>query len=118
MGGLPNLVFIVDPSKEHVAVEEARKLGIPIAAIVDTNCDPSKISYPIPGSDDSSLSVQYYCKLVSDAVLAGIEYDLGRRQRVSRMKSDSTENTKDSRGSDSQARPNRRSIRSESDRNS
>ena len=82
MGGLPSLIFIVDPRREHVAVAEANRLGIPIVAVVDTNCDPTKISYPIPGNDDSSRSVEYYCKLVADAVLAGIEYDLQRKQKV------------------------------------
>lgn len=82
MGGLPNLIFIIDPKKEYIAVEEANKLGILIVAIVDTNCDPTKISYPIPANDDSTKAIEYYCRLMSDAVLFGIESDLDREQKV------------------------------------
>jgi small subunit ribosomal protein S2 len=73
MGNVPDLLFIVDTNKERIAIEEARKLGIPIVAIVDTNSNPDGIDYPIPGNDDSLRSIQLYCRLVSDAVLRGIE---------------------------------------------
>ncbi|AHX11824.1 ribosomal protein S2 [Neorickettsia helminthoeca str. Oregon] len=81
MGGLPSIVFVIDPKKEYIAVEEANKLNIPVVAIVDTNCDPSKITYPIPGNDDSLKCIGYYCKLVADAVLVGIERELQRKQK-------------------------------------
>jgi small subunit ribosomal protein S2 len=71
MKELPGLVFIVDPSEERTAVQEARKLGIPVVAICDTNCNPDEIDYPIPGNDDAIRAVKLFCSLVADAVLEG-----------------------------------------------
>jgi small subunit ribosomal protein S2 len=68
MRRLPSLVFVVDAIKEHIAIDEARRLKIPIGAIVDTNCDPDKIDYPIPGNDDAIKSVQLITKAVADAI--------------------------------------------------
>ncbi|MBF0104812.1 MAG: 30S ribosomal protein S2 [Deltaproteobacteria bacterium] len=70
--GAPSLVFIVDPSHEHIAVLESRKLGIPIMAITDTNCDPELIDYIIPGNDDAILSITYFTNKVAEACLAGL----------------------------------------------
>ncbi|MAW80934.1 MAG: 30S ribosomal protein S2 [Parvularcula sp.] len=72
MGGLPDLMFVIDVKKEAIAIQEARKLGIPVVAIVDTNCDPDNIDYVIPGNDDASRAISLYCNLVADAVLDGI----------------------------------------------
>lgn len=69
----PNLLVIIDTNKEHLAIQEAVKLGIPIVAIVDTNSDPDNIDYPIPGNDDAIRSIRLYCSLFADAVLVGIE---------------------------------------------
>ena len=71
MPGLPSAVFIVDPHKEHNAVLEARKLGIPVIAIVDTNCDPDEIDYVIPGNDDAIRAIKLISSSVADAVLEG-----------------------------------------------
>ena len=68
---MPGALFIVDPRKEHIAVAEARSLGIPIVAIVDTNCDPDEIDYPIPGNDDAILAVKLIVSKRADAVLEG-----------------------------------------------
>jgi len=68
---LPNALFIVDPRKERNAVMEAKKLGIPIIAIVDTNCDPDEIDYPIPGNDDAIRAIKLIASVVSDAILEG-----------------------------------------------
>ena len=68
---LPSAIFIIDPKKETIAVEEARRLAIPIVAIVDTNCDPSGIDYPIPGNDDAIRSVRLITSRIADAVLEG-----------------------------------------------
>src|SRR5215510_905504 len=68
---LPSAVFIIDPKKEDIAVEEAQRLAIPIVAIVDTNCDPSGIDYPIPGNDDAIRSVRLITSRIADAVLEG-----------------------------------------------
>ncbi len=76
MGGIPDIMFVIDAKKESVALNEAKKLGIPVVAVVDTNTDPSGINYVIPGNDDSTQSIKYYCRMVSDAVLSGIEKDL------------------------------------------
>ena len=72
MGSLPDLIFVIDTVREQIAIKEANKLNIPIAAIIDTNCDPDGITYPIPGNDDSSKSIKLYCDLVSQAALDGI----------------------------------------------
>jgi small subunit ribosomal protein S2 len=73
MGGRPDLIVIIDTNKEHIAIEESVKLGIPIVAVVDTNSDPDRISYPIPGNDDAIRSIRLYCDLFCNAILAGIE---------------------------------------------
>lgn len=71
MEKLPDAVFIVDPRKERIAVAEARKLGIPIVAIVDTNCDPDEVDYVIPGNDDAIRAVKLLASKIADAVLEG-----------------------------------------------
>jgi small subunit ribosomal protein S2 len=71
MDRLPSAVFIIDPKKEAIAVEEARRLAIPIVAIVDTNCDPTGIDYPVPGNDDAIRSVRLITSRVADAVIEG-----------------------------------------------
>jgi len=73
MKKIPSAIFIVDIKKEEIAVKEARKLNIPIFALVDTNCDPDLIDYPIPGNDDSTKSVTIISKIVADAILEGRE---------------------------------------------
>ena len=72
MGGIPDLMFVIDTNKEAIAILEARKLNIPVVAILDTNCDPQGITYPIPGNDDAARAIQLYCDLIADAVLDGL----------------------------------------------
>jgi small subunit ribosomal protein S2 len=72
MGGIPDLMFVIDTNKEGIAIQEARKLNIPVVAILDTNCDPDGISYPIPGNDDAARALQLYCDLIADSVLDGL----------------------------------------------
>ena len=72
MGKVPNAVWIVDTNKEHLAVDEARKLGIPIVAILDTNCDPDEVDYPIPGNDDAIRAVSLLTRVIADAVADGL----------------------------------------------
>ncbi|GBD55618.1 30S ribosomal protein S2 [Gluconobacter wancherniae] len=76
MGGLPDLLFIIDTNKEKLAVEEANKLGIPVIAVLDSNSSPDGITYPIPGNDDAIRAITLYCDLVSSAVLDGISAEL------------------------------------------
>jgi len=76
MGGYPDLVFIIDTNRENLAVAEAKKLGVPIMAILDSNSNPDGILYPIPGNDDSIKAIKLYCRLLSDAVLAGIKENM------------------------------------------
>ncbi len=76
MGGYPDLVFVVDINREALAVAEAKKLGVPIMAILDTNCNPDGIAFPIPGNDDSVKAIKLYCRLISDAALAGIKENM------------------------------------------
>ncbi|MGI6706923.1 MAG: 30S ribosomal protein S2 [Clostridia bacterium] len=71
MKNLPGIVFVVDPRKEKIAVSEARKLGIPVVAIVDTNCDPDEVDYVIPGNDDAIRAVKLISSKIADAVLEG-----------------------------------------------
>ncbi len=72
MGGIPDIMFVIDTNKEAIAILEARKLNIPIIAILDTNSDPDGITYPIPGNDDAARAIQTYCDLIADAVLDGL----------------------------------------------
>jgi small subunit ribosomal protein S2 len=76
MGGLPDILFIIDTNKEDIAVQEANKLGIPVVAIVDSNSSPVGITYPIPGNDDALRAVSIYCDLVARSVLDGIQAEL------------------------------------------
>lgn len=77
MGGLPDIIFIIDVVKEKLAIEEANKLGIPVVAVVDSNSDPSGIAFPIPGNDDAIRAINLYCDMVAAAVLDGISAELG-----------------------------------------
>ncbi len=72
MGGLPDIIFVIDVKKEAIAISEAKKLGIPVVAVVDTNCAPDNIDYIIPGNDDASRAISLYANLVADAVIDGI----------------------------------------------
>ncbi|MBK8009297.1 MAG: 30S ribosomal protein S2 [Rhizobiales bacterium] len=88
MGGVPDLLFVIDTNKEDIAIKEARRLGIPIAAIIDTNCNPDGITYPIPGNDDAARAINLYCDLISKAAIDGISrgqgeagIDLGAAER-------------------------------------
>lgn len=72
MGNIPDMLFVIDVNKEHIAVTEAKKLNIPIVAVIDTNCDPDFIDYPIPGNDDSTKSIQLLCHIIANSVLAGM----------------------------------------------
>jgi small subunit ribosomal protein S2 len=89
MGGLPDIMFVIDTNKEAIAVQEARKLNIPVVAIIDSNCNPDEVNFPIPGNDDASRAIQLYCGLIADAVLDGLSesamssgQDLGASENV------------------------------------
>jgi len=77
MGGVPDLLFVIDTNKEDIAIKEAQRLGIPVAAIVDTNCDPAGITYVVPGNDDASRAVSLYCELIAKAAIDGISRGQG-----------------------------------------
>ena len=72
MGNLPNLLFVIDTNKEANAIKEARRLGIPVIAIIDSNSDPDTVDYPVPGNDDAARALELYCGLVSRAAIDGI----------------------------------------------
>ncbi|MBF9047150.1 30S ribosomal protein S2 [Rhodobacterales bacterium LSUCC0031] len=76
MGGLPDLIFVIDVNKEDLAIAEARKLGIPVVAVVDTNCPPDGVDYIIPGNDDAARAIALYCDLISRAALDGMSTQL------------------------------------------
>ena len=72
MGGLPDMIFVIDTNKEDIAIQEAQRLNIPVAAIVDTNCDPKGITYVVPGNDDAGRAISLYCDLIARAAIDGI----------------------------------------------
>jgi small subunit ribosomal protein S2 len=72
MGGLPDLLFVIDTNKEDIAIKEAKRLNIPVAAVVDTNCDPAGITFVVPGNDDAGRALALYCDLISRAAIDGI----------------------------------------------
>src|SRR5690606_3214108 len=72
MGGVPDLMFVIDTNKEDIAIKEARRLGIPVAAVVDTNSDPEGITYVIPGNDDAGRAIALYTDLIARAAIDGI----------------------------------------------
>ena len=76
MGGQPDLLFVIDTPKEALAVKEAKKLGIPVIGITDTNANPNDVDFPVPGNDDAIRAIQFYCELVSGAVLDGIQAEI------------------------------------------
>jgi len=76
MGGYPDLVVVIDTNKEALAIAEAKKLNIPIMALVDTNCNPDDINFVVPGNDDSAKSIKLFCRLISDAIIAGIKENM------------------------------------------
>lgn len=76
MGGLPDLIFVIDTNKEKIAIEEANKLNIPVIAVIDSNSSPDGIAYPIPGNDDAMRAIHLYADLVSSAVLSGIQAEM------------------------------------------
>jgi len=77
MGSIPDIMFVIDTNKEAIAILEARKLNIPVIAILDTNSDPDGITYPVPGNDDAARAIQTYCDLIADAVLDGLAAGAG-----------------------------------------
>ena len=90
MGALPDLIFVIDTNKEAIAIAEARKLNIPVVAVVDSNCDPEGITFPIPGNDDAGRAITLYCDVIARAAIDGIErgqsavgMDLGSSEELS-----------------------------------
>ena len=103
MGGRPDALFVIDTNKEHIAVNEASVLKIPVIGILDSNCDPSKIDFPIPGNDDATRAISFYCRLAAEAILDGLQdsfkgagKDLGQMEKglSEKLKDSSTENKK------------------------
>ncbi len=76
MGGVPDLLVVIDTNKEDIAILEARKLGIPVVAIIDSNCDPDLITYPVPGNDDAIRAINLYCDLFARAIIDGLQEEL------------------------------------------
>ena len=77
MGSTPDLMFVIDTNKEAIAILEAKRLGIPVVAVIDSNCDPDKIDYPIPGNDDAARAISLYCELIAKACIDGIARQQG-----------------------------------------
>src|SRR3989338_28905 len=97
MKKLPTVLFVIDPKQEEIAVSEARRLGIPVAAVIDTNCDPDVIDYAIPGNDDAIRSVKLICEVVSNAVAEGrARYKQFRLDQEAQAESESSSGLLDS----------------------
>ena len=90
MNGLPDILFVIDSNKEAIAVDEARKLGIPVVAVVDTNCDPDKVDYVIPGNDDALRAIRLFTTKIADAVVEGrqLATETGLRAREDHQRRD------------------------------
>ena len=71
MRKLPDAIFVIDPKQEEIAVKEARKLGIPVIAVIDTNCDPDMVDYKVPGNDDAIRAIRLFCSAIAEAVIEG-----------------------------------------------
>ncbi len=78
MGAAPDILFVIDTNKDDIAVQEARKLGIPVVAVIDSNSDPDGVTYPIPGNDDALRAIHLYCDLAVQAVLDGLKEEVKR----------------------------------------
>ncbi|GAB4373278.1 MAG: 30S ribosomal protein S2 [Kiloniellaceae bacterium] len=76
MGGLPDVLFVIDTNKEHIAVDEARNLNIPVIGVLDSNSNPEGVTFPVPGNDDALRAIGLYCDLIADAVLDGIQAEM------------------------------------------
>jgi small subunit ribosomal protein S2 len=76
MGGQPDLLFVIDTPKEALAIKEAKKLGIPVVGICDTNANPNDVDFPVPGNDDAIRAIKFYCELASAAVLNGMQAEI------------------------------------------
>ena len=88
MGGLPDMIFVIDTNKEDIAIQEAQRLNIPVAAIVDTNSDPKGITFVVPGNDDAGRAISLYCDLIARAAIDGISRAQARpRHRHRRLRS-------------------------------
>lgn len=85
MNGLPDVLFVIDSQKEDIAVREARRLGIPVVGIVDTNCDPDKVDYVIPGNDDALRAIRLFASRIADAVLEGKQIALDKRLEAEKL---------------------------------
>jgi len=79
MGGQPDMLFVIDTPKESLAVKEAKKLGIPVVGIIDTNANPNEVDYPVPGNDDAIRAIQFYCELMSGAILDGMQAEIAAK---------------------------------------
>jgi small subunit ribosomal protein S2 len=95
MGGLPDLLFVIDTNKEDIAIKEAKRLNIPVAAVVDTNCDPDLIAYRIPGNDDAIRAIKLFTAAVADAVLEGKQIAEERAKGQQDSRSDAGVSTAD-----------------------
>ncbi len=78
MGGLPDIIFVIDTNREHLAIAEATRLGIPVIGVLDSNSSPENITYPIPGNDDATKALRLYCNLIADAALDGLQRSVKR----------------------------------------
>ena len=78
MGGRPDLIFVIDTIKEDLALHEARRLGIPVVAVCDSNSDPDNIDYPVPGNDDAIRAINLYCDLIAGSVLDCIQEEMAK----------------------------------------
>jgi small subunit ribosomal protein S2 len=120
MGAVPDLMFVIDTNKEAIAIAEARKLRMPVVAVVDSNCDPEGISHPIPGNDDAGRAITLYCDLIARAAIDGIEraqgaigVDIGAAEEPVAEPSLEAEEGSEERSAQQDRRPKKKAARSE-----
>jgi small subunit ribosomal protein S2 len=92
MRKLPDAIFVIDPKQEEIAVKEARKLGIPVIAVIDSNCDPDMVDYKVPGNDDAIRAIRLFCSVIADAITEGrtiYEQSLNKSKEEDRLMGES-----------------------------
>jgi small subunit ribosomal protein S2 len=93
MRKLPDAIFVIDPKQEEIAVKEARKLGVPVIAVIDSNCDPDLVDYKVPGNDDAIRAIRLFCSVIADAIIEGKtihEQSMARGKEEERATADMT----------------------------
>lgn len=113
MGGKPDLVFVIDTNREKIAILEAKKLNVPVVAIVDTNCNPDNVDHIVPGNDDSIKSIRLFSNLMADAIISGISKSVGSRGKIQAADKDEEEQEETSAKPSNKNQPAKKAVKVE-----